>query len=280
MSPFVKYQSRWKKCHINYNKCYLPLSMLLQTNVSYQMAIFSHQSSYTWSGLNSIMGSSLTNACIIVNKYMDQNGLVTMLAIKMPAGVGPEVNLRTPLHESMHPGFETQARRSQMSKTGVANLDSPRILKRNLQSPESRYVNNAHWHVIIEFFHDRCFCQIIWQIFTQGRANKFRQKFPPMGIETRTSDHQANALPTELGRNLLGRRFLKWTLFHVPLHMLDLCSFLESIEHDFIKAMKIQASNWMWLSSVGKALAWWSGGPGFKPHWGQFLVIFFLLFPV
>ena len=69
--------------------------MLLQTNVSYQMAIFSHQSSYTWSGSDSIMGSSLTNACIIVNKYMDQNGLATMLVIKMLAGVAPEgVNLR------------------------------------------------------------------------------------------------------------------------------------------------------------------------------------------
>ena len=28
-------------------------------------------------------------------------------------------------------------------------------------------------------------------------------------------------------------------------------------------------------SSVGKALAWRSGGPGFKPHWGQFLTNFF-----
>ena len=31
------------------------------------------------------------------------------------------------------------------------------------------------------------FCQIIWQIFTQGRAKKIRQKLPPVGIETRTS---------------------------------------------------------------------------------------------
>ena len=32
-------------------------------------------------------------------------------------------------------------------------------------------------------------------------------------------------------------------------------------------------------SSVGKALAWWSGGPGFNPDWGNFDGIF-LLFPV
>ena len=29
-------------------------------------------------------------------------------------------------------------------------------------------------------------------------------------------------------------------------------------------------------SSVGKALEWWLGGCGFKPRWGQFLMIFFL----
>ena len=28
--------------------------------------------------------------------------------------------------------------------------------------------------------------------------------------------------------------------------------------------------------SVGKALAWRSGGPGFQPHWGQFLTKFIL----
>ena len=32
--------------------------------------------------------------------------------------------------------------------------------------------------------------------------------------------------------------FVSWTTSHV-----GLCSFLESIEHDFIKAMKIQAGN-------------------------------------
>ena len=32
-------------------------------------------------------------------------------------------------------------------------------------------------------------------------------------------------------------------------------------------------------SSVGKALAWRSGGPGFNPHWGQFCRIFFFALP-
>ena len=73
---------------------------------------------------------------------------------------------------------------------------------------------------------------------------KFRQKLPQWGLKPGPPDLQANALPTELGRNLLGRIFLKWALFvsGTTSHV-GLCSFLESIEHDFIKAMKIQAGN-------------------------------------
>ena len=53
------------------------------------------------------------------------------------------------------------------------------------------------------------------------------------------TNHHFNALPTELGRNLLGRRFRKWVLF-VSCNTSDvgLCTFLESIEHD-----------WKWLDS-------------------------------
>ena len=73
---------------------------------------------------------------------------------------------------------------------------------------------------------------------------KIRQKLPP--VKPGPLDLQANALPTELGRNLLGSRFLKWALFvSCTTSHVGLCSFLESIEHDFIKAMKIQAGNWM-----------------------------------
>ena len=35
---------------------------------------------------------------IFVRKYLDQNGLATMLATKWLAGVAPEVNLRILLH--------------------------------------------------------------------------------------------------------------------------------------------------------------------------------------
>ena len=50
-----------------------------------------------------------------------------MVAIKRSAGVAPEMNLRNLLHqvrkhtsEGIHPGFETQGRHHQKSKTGVS----------------------------------------------------------------------------------------------------------------------------------------------------------------
>ena len=47
-------------------------------------------------------------------------------------------------------------------------------------------------------FHDRRFCQIIWQIFTHGRAKKIHQKW---GLKPGSPDLQANALPTELSQH-------------------------------------------------------------------------------
>ena len=49
-------------------------------------------------------------------------------------------------------------------------------------------------NVTIGFFHDTHFCQVIWQIFIQGRA----KKLPQVGIEPRTC--HSNALLTVLGR--------------------------------------------------------------------------------
>ena len=88
-------------------------------------------------------------------------------------------------------------------------------------------------------FHDRRFSQIIWQIFKQGRAKKFRQNCPQWGLKRGPPDLQANALPTELGRNLLGRRILKWALFvSCTTSHVGLCSFLESIVARLYKGHK------------------------------------------
>ena len=62
---------------------------------------------------------------------------------------------------------------------------------------------------------------------TQNKIN-FVKNCPQWGWNPGPPDHHSNAQPTDLGWNLLGRRFLKWALFHALRHMLD-CSFLESI---------------------------------------------------
>ena len=93
-------------------------------------------------------------------------------------------------------------------------------------------------------FHDK----EIWRIsvrlsdrskVTQNKIN-FLKNCPQWGLNSQPLDHHSNALPAELGRNLLGRRFLKWALFVscITSHV-GLCSFLESIEHDFIKANRV-----------------------------------------
>ena len=69
--------------------------------------------------------------------------MAAMLAAKRSASVAPEVNLRgriscTPLpsvNKAAHPGFETQIRHHQKSKTGVSvapqkDLYPPNILKK------------------------------------------------------------------------------------------------------------------------------------------------------
>ena len=70
---------------------------------------------------------------------------------------------------------------------------------------------------------------------TQHKIN-FVKNFPQWGLNPQPPDHQSNALLTVLGRNLLKISEVSFLLFHAPLHLLGLCLFLESIEHDFIRA--------------------------------------------
>ena len=73
----------------------------------------------------------------------------------------------------------------------------------------------------------------------EQKKKKFVKNCPQWGLKPGPLDLQANALPTELGRNLLDSRFLKRTLFvSCTTSHVGLCSFLESIEYDFINAMK------------------------------------------
>ena len=45
------------------------------------------------------------------------------------------------------------------------------------------------------------FCQIILQIFTQGRAKNFVKNCPQWGLKPGPPDHEANALPAELSQH-------------------------------------------------------------------------------
>ena len=74
---------------------------------------------------HAIVGSNPTNACIHV-QICGSNSSAAMLVTKWSAGVAPEVNIRNLLRagdeaykRGIHPGFETQARCHQKSKTGV-----------------------------------------------------------------------------------------------------------------------------------------------------------------
>ena len=68
-----------------------------------------------------------TNACRHVCRYVVWKGSAAMLTSIQSAGVAPEVNLRNSLHagnkthkQGIDPGFETQGRHHQKSKTGVS----------------------------------------------------------------------------------------------------------------------------------------------------------------
>ena len=69
---------------------------------------------------------------------MDRNSSAAMLTSVQSAGVTPEVNLRTSFYagdkagkQGIHPGFETQGRRYQKSKTGVSVAPRKGLLSSN-----------------------------------------------------------------------------------------------------------------------------------------------------
>ena len=61
----------------------------------------------------------------------------------------------------------------------------------------------------IEFFTIGVSVRLSDKSLHREEQNKIRQKLPAVGLKPGPPDLQDNALPTELGRNLLSRRFLK-----------------------------------------------------------------------
>ena len=86
----------------------------------------------------STVGSSRTNACRYMCKSVDQKGST---AIKRPASVAPEVNLRNmqETKQGIHPGFKTQDRRHRVYKTGIPMAPQKGLMSsKNLK--ERRYL--------------------------------------------------------------------------------------------------------------------------------------------
>ena len=95
-----------------------------------------------------------------------------------------------------------------------------------------------------EFFYNSSYSAKFWYNYTSidgEERNKFYQKVFPVGVEPRTSWSSPNALLTKLGRYVLNKRFLSFVLCTTS--YFGLWSFLESIEHDFIKAIMNKTAN-------------------------------------
>ena len=75
-------------------------------------------------------------------RYVEENGLATMLATKRLAGLTPEVNLReyvnTYTSRAAHSGFETQRRHHQKSKAGLS-VASQKIKRKMICYMEVQY---------------------------------------------------------------------------------------------------------------------------------------------
>ena len=112
---------------------------------------------------------------------------------------------------------------------------------------------------------------------TQNKIN-FVKNCPQWGWKPGPPDLQASALPTELSQHSVASLNLH-CLYKVMLYWS--CSGNEQsptceVVHETNKAhFRNLLTNRFLPSSVGKALAWRSRGPGFNPHWGQFLTNFF-----
>ena len=104
------------------------------------------------------------------------------------------------------------------------------------------------WYFIFDMlykwvFHDK----EIWRIsvrlsdrseVTQHKIN-FVKTYPQWGLNPWPPNHRSNVL----GRNLFNISEVSFILLQAPLHMLELCLFLESIEQDFIKDLMIRTDN-------------------------------------
>ena len=106
--------------------------------------------------------------------------------------------------------------------------DLPLMLK--IFSLNKCQVFSVNRHIWV--FHVMPICQIIWQILSYTAQNKFRQKLSLVGFELNLQIMSPNWASKESVGDVWGElSFVSCTTSHVRLGL-----FLESIEHDFIKA--------------------------------------------
>ena len=91
----------------------------------------------------------------------------------------------------------------------------------------------------------QCCCRHCWRWYLNLKVELLPSSTHVGNMSTGKDplDHQSCALTTVLARNLLESSKVSNFLFHAPLHMLDFVLSLESIEHDFIKALMIHTDN-------------------------------------
>ena len=153
----------------------------------------------------------------------------------------------------------------------TVSLDSPIILEKHTLFAYETFDCDSHfnqkemitsWNIWV--FHDKENWHISFRLsdrskVTQNKIN-FIKNCPPWGLNPWHPDHHSNALPTELGRNLLGIRFLKWAMFvscttsHVGLSRINGAWLYKGLNDSHRQP---NSDN-----SAGRSLEWWSTGCG------------------
>ena len=104
-------------------------------------------------------------------------------------------------------------------KTSKDELDSPTQMEPQTQAEPRRKHNYTKLAMLpmkatFEFFMLGVSVRLSDRFkVTQNKIN-FIKNCLQWGLNSQLPDHDSNALTTELGRNLLGRRFLKWAFMH------------------------------------------------------------------
>ena len=129
-------------------------------------------------------------------------------------------------------------------------------------------------------FHDRRFCQIIWQIFTQGTAKKILSI--PVGIETRTARSSGQCLTNWARQESVGQEISEVSFVCFMHHFTCWTLFISRINRAWLYK-GYEDPGWQLNVDLAQLARHWPEDPEVlvsNPTGGNFWWIFFLLFPV